>query len=119
MSGRRRFGTVRKLASGRYQARWWDPSSGKQVSLETTFATKGEATRYLSVVEADVLRGAWVDPRAGQVTLTEYASYWLANRARPLRPRTKELYEGQFRHHILPIFGDAELNTISTSAVRT
>jgi len=119
MTGRRRFGTVRKLSSGRFQARWWDEASGKQVPVDTTFASKAEALRYLAILEADLLRGAWVDPRAGEITLSEYAPYWLANRPRPLRPRTVDLYTGQLRNHILPILGDIELRKISTSGVRT
>ncbi|WP_346768569.1 hypothetical protein [Streptomyces sp. R301] len=40
---RRRFGTVRQLASGRWQARYRDPLSGETKAAPQTFATKTDA----------------------------------------------------------------------------
>ena len=45
-----------------------------------TFAPKGDAGRYLARAQADLERGAWVDPRAGRVTLADYATRWLEHR---------------------------------------
>ena len=61
--GRRRSGSVRKLASGRWQARYLDPSDGR-VTAPETFATKTEAQRRLAAVETDLGRGDWYDPKA-------------------------------------------------------
>ena len=49
MSTRRRFGTVRKLPSGRWQARYRDPA-GKTHTAPQTFATRPEAARFLAQV---------------------------------------------------------------------
>ncbi len=68
--GRRRSGTVRKLASGRWQARHLDPA-GNRVTAPGTFATKTDALRWLAAVETDVGRGDWHDPRAGDVTFAD------------------------------------------------
>ena len=97
--GRSPWGSVRKLPSGRFQARYcidlvWH-------GAPTTFRTKREADAYLASVRSDVDRGSWIDPDAGKVTFGEYASRWLAERPQ-LRPRTRELYEGELRLHILP-----------------
>jgi hypothetical protein len=59
----RSFGSIRKLPSGRYQARYWH--LGKQIAAERTYAAKTDARRWLSTVEADMVRGDWVDPDAG------------------------------------------------------
>lgn len=58
MSGRRRqFGRVRRLPSGRFQARY--PIEGGQLlRAPTTFATLAEAEQFLATVEADLRRGA-------------------------------------------------------------
>ncbi len=48
-----------------------------------------------------MLRGIWVDPRAGTVPFGKYAMRWVAER--PVRPRTCEIYEGQLRH-IVAVF---------------
>ena len=73
MSRRRGFGNVRKLPSGRWQARYWLPGGG-HLAAPGTFATKAEANRWLSTVEADRARGLWVDPRAGRIRLERLAA---------------------------------------------
>jgi integrase len=117
MAGRRQFGTVRRLSSGRWQARYPD-SAGRLIAAPATFRTRADAGRYLDQVRTDRSRGAWVDPRAGRLTLSEYGDHWL--RQRPdLRPRTTELYEGLLRLHILPDLGDVPLATMSTARIRS
>ena len=44
MPTRRRFGSVRRLPSGRWQARYWD-AAGNRTGAPTTFATKSDAQR--------------------------------------------------------------------------
>ncbi len=113
--GRRQFGSVRKLASGRWQASYWH-EGGRHVAPDT-FQTKADATRWLSTVDADLARGGWVDPRAGRITLSEYAESWLSLRT-DLRPRTRELYELLLRLHLLPPLGGYALARLSPSVIR-
>lgn len=87
------------------------------VGAPTTFRTKRDAEAYLSTVRADMERGTWVNPVAGRVTLREYSTRWLEQRA-DLRPRTIELYEGELRLHILPVLGGLELAKITPTKVR-
>ena len=63
MARARSFGSIRKLPSGKFQARYWH--LGKQIAAEHTYAPKTDARRWLSTVEADIVRGDWVDPDAG------------------------------------------------------
>lgn len=114
--GRSRWGSVRKLPSGKYQARF--SVDGTWHRAETTFRTKREADAYLASVRVDLDRGTWIDPDAGKVTFEEYAERWLVERPQ-LRPRTQELYEGQLRLHINPVLGSVELGQISPSRIRT
>ena len=83
-----------------------------------TFRTRREAETFRSREEADRSRGAWVDPRVGRITLGEYAVRWLDDRPK-LRPRTRELYDGQLRNHIVPKLGDVALAEVTTARVRT
>ena len=119
MSGprRRRFGTLRRLPSGRWQARFRTPDGRRQLA-PATFATRADADRYLATVDLELARGGQVDPRAGAEHLSDYASRWLGQRPQPLRPRTLELYEMLLRRHIKPTFGPVALNAISPMAVR-
>ncbi|WP_041298010.1 hypothetical protein [Ilumatobacter coccineus] len=75
----RSFGSIRKLPSGKYQARYWH--LGKQIAADHTFAAKTDARRWLSTVEADIVRGDWVDPDAGKITFGEYANWWIEQSA--------------------------------------
>jgi hypothetical protein len=52
---------------------------GRLKAAPSTFATKAEATRWLPLVEADIARGEFIDPHAGQVTVSAWAEKWLAS----------------------------------------
>ncbi len=114
MARARSFGNIRKLPSGRYQARCW--RLGKQIAADSTFANKTDARRWLATVEADMVRGHWIDPDAGCIPFGEYATRWVAER--PVRPRTREIYEGQPRH-IVAVFEKVHLCDVHPVDVRT
>ena len=110
----RHFGYIRKRPSGRWQALYWHEghrhSSG-------TLATKADAQTYLATIEADLRRGAWIDPRAGQITLHTYAEEWLERRP-DLAVRTDELYRYLLTNHILPTLGQTTLAGLQPSKIR-
>ena len=66
--GRSRWGNVRKLPSGQYQARY--QVNGVWRTAPTTFRTKGLADGFLAATRTELERGAWVDPTAGKVALS-------------------------------------------------
>ncbi len=106
----------RKLADGtaRYDVRCRTPDG---VPRKRTFAAKRDADHYANGVETDKVRGQFVDPNAGRVRFDEYSAKWLAQRA-GLRPRTRELYEGQLRLHVTPILGALELGRMKPATIR-
>jgi integrase len=114
--GRSRWGSVRKLPSGRYQARY--RIDGVWRTAPTTFRTKGDADAFLAATRADVGRGHWIDPTAGQIELTAYSERWLSDRPN-LRPRTRDLYDGLLRLHILPELGTTAIGQLTPGQVRT
>ena len=75
---RRRFGAVRRLPSGRWQARYPGPD-GIVRPADDTFATKTEAEVWLSGKETELVEGEWIDPDAGAVLLGEYSATWITN----------------------------------------
>lgn len=111
-----RFGTIRKLPSGRYQARYSNPRTGKQVSLGRTFVRQQEAKDALKAVQADLVRGEWIDPAAGGITLRAWSTTWLASVQ--VRPRTHESYETALRVHVLDDLGDLKLTDLSATIIR-
>jgi hypothetical protein len=112
---KRRFGRVRRLPSGRWQARFLGPD-GIDRPAPQTFERKGQAERWLTQKEAEVLAGEWSDPDAGQVPFRAYADEWL--RERHLRPKTRQLYEGLLRLHVHPSFGTMAVAEIRERHVR-
>jgi integrase len=116
MAGARDFGNVRRLPSGRWQARYIGPD-GLRRSAPRTFDTKTAAARWLRLTEAEVTRGEWLDPEAARVTLQDYAERWIQERP-GLRPRTIELYRWLLGKHIAPYLGGVELGRLTTALVR-
>lgn len=113
---RRAFGAVRKLPSGRYQARYPSPDGVMRPAPET-FATVRDADDWLAEKRTEIRRGDWQDPDAGAVNFEEYATLWVKERR--LSPTTDELYRRLLRLHILPAFEDLDLDEITAPRVRS
>jgi integrase len=102
-SGKRGLGTIRVLASGRYQLRYTDPN-GRQKS-GGTFGTKTAAERALANISQAIDNGTYrerqgvyegdIDPRT--LTLVDLGTYWRKlrrnRRGQPLSPNTLAEYE--------------------------
>ena len=122
MAGKRQFGTIRKLPSGKWQARFRVGS--RRAEAPRTFSTKSEASRWLSSVETEQARGLWLDPAAGKVTLKDFSTAWLRSNVR-ISPRTREIYASQLRLHVLPLvsesvpaLGDVALSSLTPDLIR-
>ncbi len=119
---RRQLGAIDRLPSGRWRVRIVDPANGRRVSVGT-HKTKAAAEIAFAAAISEQQRGAWVAPEKGRVALADYAWNWLetrlTSRGEPLRPKTKELYEGFLRLHILPSLGAVPLGQLTTARVRS
>jgi integrase len=116
MSRRRRFGRVRQLPSGRWQARYRG-RDGLDHPAPHTFERKADADRWLARAESLLVDGGWIDPDAGKVPLGEFARSWVAERA-GLRPNTRQLYASLVRLHIQPELGHRWLSDLGPAHVR-
>ncbi len=117
MASRRRFGRLRKLPPGRWQARYC-LSDGRELSAPDTFVTKTAAERWLASIETHLGRGHWVDPTRGQDTLARYAALWM--RSRPdLKIRTRELYAWLLEKYLVLQLGHVPLAKITPTMMRT
>ena len=112
---RRRFGYVRKLPSGRYQASFIGPSGLRQTA-PGTFRTRTDADRWLSAFEADILRGAWLNEDLGRQTCRNYARAWLRDHPK-MGPRYRETCERNLRLHLVPLH-DVPLRALTPAVVR-
>ena len=82
--GRRTFGSIRQLPSGRWHARFRD-RDGQQRSAPQTFAAKADAGRWLSRTQADIERGesaartSWISAQVSNSMLSGFQSSSLFN----------------------------------------
>ena len=115
-TGHRRFGSVRRRRSGRWQARY-QGLDGLTRSAPWTFDSKRSAEQWLTLMEGRILRVEWQPPEQSKIMFGGYATHWVADRR--LEPRSRELYAMLLRLHIMPWFGDLTLDRITTPIVRS
>ena len=113
---RRRFGAVREMKSGRWQARYRGPD-GIMRPADRTFPSKTAAEVWLTRTEAEILNDDWIRPDAGQVPFGDYAAAWIDERPN-LRPKTVRLYRYLLRAHLQPAFGSLTVAEVKEAQVR-
>ncbi len=129
-------GTVRKLPSGRYQARITGPNGRTRYPAPVTFDRKRAAEAWL-VKEGRRIQedpDTWVPPKerldnakaeavrreANRVTFASYAQQVLTARrtkGQSLQPATRLRYEGLLTKYVNPTFGSLALEDISPQVV--
>jgi integrase len=107
-------GKVASAAHGkgkRWQARYDDPSGGERTSL---WATKAEAEAEVVKQESAKQSGSWMDPKAGQVTVREFAlKTWLP--AQVVIDRSQHKYRRNLDRYLFPEWGDRQIRSIRPS----
>ena len=88
----------------RWKVHYTDPD-GRQRS--ESFDRRVDAERFKATAEADILRGVFIDPDAGKITLRKYAlDTWFP--AQTFGASTRERVESRLRLHILPDIGGSK-----------
>lgn len=105
----------RQLKDGtkRYDVVFRDPDRRLR---KKTFSKIDDARAFKSTVEADKLRGSYIDPNAGKVTLRAYADEWLEMQT--FDRSTKDAVALRLRVHIYPVLGKREIRLIKPSTVQ-
>ena len=101
----------RKLSNGKivYDLRY---RSQDGTQHKKTFSIKRQALQYEANLKIDQLNGTWINPKNAKVTLENYSLVWISSRL-DLRLRTREVYNGLLKHHILPQLGKTEISKLS------
>lgn len=114
------FGAVETLPSGRLRARYRGPD-GRRYTAPTLFLTQRDARGWLTLRQADIIKGKWMPPGAEELpqhrlAFKTYADTWMAQR--DLKDRTREHYDKLLEDHIVPTFGALPIASITADDVR-
>lgn len=107
---------IRRLPSGRYQARHTGPD-GVRRSAPVTFTTLTDARAWLDDQGRAARSGTWRDPNSGRETFGVYAQRWITER--DLKPRTRGDYQRIVDKHLIPRFGTTPMQAITPTMVRS
>lgn len=143
-SKREGWGSLRKLPSGRWQARYPAPD-GEIYTARTdddkplTFQTKSDARTWLASVHTKIARGQWEPPtvvaarrraeaeaeHARSIGFTEYSERWMELiRTQPNRSGKKRAagtvrsYQGKVTGYLVPEFGATPVREIDVARIR-
>lgn len=81
----------------RWCVRWREPDGRER---RQSFAKRADADAHAATVEADKLRGTYIDTRAGRELFGDYATRWLAGQT--VDPATREGMERRLRRYVEP-----------------
>lgn len=109
------FGSVTRLPSGRFPARYTGPD-GLRRTAGATFDTKTAAQDWLAGVRTDLVRHQWSAAERGDVPLKTYLADWLDSAAH-LRPSTLTAYRGVAERWLLTPHGAVALGDVALSAI--
>ncbi|WP_328879189.1 tyrosine-type recombinase/integrase [Streptomyces sp. NBC_00299] len=85
---------------------------------DRSFDTSEDAKQWLATAKTDSSRGEFVDPRRGEIALTDYiVDHWWAGRSD--EPSTAGPMSSKVWNHIIPLVGDLALRDIDASALRS
>lgn len=118
---KRRFGHIRQLPSGRWQASYIGPDK-LRYRAPHTFPTESAATKWVRFEEALIETGQWFAEREHTTPLfgdycDEFINTQTTRTGELLKPTTKHLYRTLLRVH-LQEFHDTPLHKIDTPTIR-
>jgi integrase len=98
-----------------WRARWRAPDG--TLESKPGFTSRKDAESYGRDQEAAIRANTYLDPRAGRITLTDWVNRWFP--ALDLEPTTLANYRYLIEVHILPVFGDRPLASLTAEEVST
>ena len=100
--------------------RWlaeWTGADGRPATR--AFDRKSDAENYGTTQEADQLRGTYIDPKRGNVTLREYGEGKYLPSQFHLRANSAETYASHLRNHIYPALGGRRMGSLERTDMKS
>lgn len=105
--------SVKRRPNGKWRARYRD-EAGREHARH--FDRKVDAQRWLDQVTASVIRGDYVDPKAGRVTVANYASGWEAVQVQSAG--SARIVDNALRLHLVPALGALPVAAVRPTMVQ-
>jgi len=105
---------VLKDGKKRYRVWWRDPSGRVRAKR---FPKYDSARSFLRDVEVDKVRGSYVDPAKGKMTVAEAWERFEAGPLRSYKESTQASHRFHFRTYVIPAVGARRLNTVEKEDV--
>jgi integrase len=105
---------VLKDGKKRYRVWWRDPSGRVRAKR---FPRYDAARSFLRDVEVDKVRGSYVDPARGKITVSEAWERFEAGPLRSYKESTQASHRFHFRTYVLPALGASRLNSVEKEDV--
>ncbi len=113
-SGRRH---TAKYGRGKRWLAIWSGQDGAEQSR--AFERKIDAERYGAAMEADQLRGVYVDPRRGAELVRDYGELKFLPSMVHLRPNSASTYASHLRAHVWPLLGGRRIGSLTKSDMKS
>lgn len=99
----------------RYRVRYRTPE--RKQTDKRGFRTKRQAQEFAATVEVEKMRGEYVPPKLGMITVAELAPIWLHRKESDLKPSTYRSLETSWRVHVSARWSSVRLADIDLDAV--
>ncbi|WP_082972700.1 site-specific integrase [Mycobacterium sp. E2497] len=100
----------------RYRVRYRTPD--RRQTDKRGFRTKRDAEQFAATVEVAKLRGEYISPTLGRITIRELGPAWLERRQGHMKPSGFRSYESAWRVHVEPTWGRSRVSEIRFTAVQ-
>lgn len=102
-------------AGKRYMVRFRTPD--RTQSKKRGFKTKRDAERFAATVEVEKMRGEYVPPSLGRITVGELAPDWLARKQVDTKASTYNAIDSSWRTHVEPRWSSTRIADIKLGMV--
>jgi hypothetical protein len=99
-----------------YRVRYRTPDRAQ--TQKRGFKTKRDAEAFASSVEVAKMRGEYIAPTLGKVTVGELGPAWLERQRGHMKPSGFRSYESAWRVHVAPRWGKARIAEVRFSDVQ-
>ncbi|BAH52230.1 tyrosine-type recombinase/integrase [Rhodococcus opacus] len=102
-------------AGKRWEVRYRTPE--RKSTRRRGFTSKRQAQDFAATVEVEKMRGEYVPPKLGHITMGEVGPAWLERKESDLKPSAYRSLETSWRVHVKPRWGTVRLSDVDLDAV--